>query len=369
MLNDSKRAIIAGLGADLQSPTVRRGLKALGVNLPQELDEYLRDLVDSAAAQASRHGADLKHLLPAFAAGSYTPAELDAAIATLDTSRTGVTAQAVLCAWLLGVPLLRDEDRPRAAAALRDVLRKSSKALLMPGEKRAGRAAVWTVGVTIAFAAIGWALGSIIELPGSPSWWDEMVIASPFFAYPVISFCLRQAEMTEAGDLRFIAAHALGRLQAVSAIDALAGACQEGSFYVSRMAKASLRAVLPHLTPEHYGQLGPDIVPNLCRLLKANTAVAFGHEFSQELLTALECVGDARALPTVRQSAQHWTDWTLTDSANRVLKVLEERKRLETDRGTLLRGTRSPVASEEELLRAAANSPADKPEQLLRAVE
>lgn len=87
-------------------------------------------------------------------------------------------------------------------------------------------------------------------------------------------------------------------------------------------------------------------------------------------MTALEKVGDARAIPTVRQAVRQWR-WDTRENlvlAERVLGVLEERQRQETERGVLLRGAEQPVSDPAELLRAAAQTES-KPEQLLRPVD
>src|SRR4051812_42517162 len=106
MQDHSDRFKIACLVAELHSITDLPGLKARGADLPRDLDSHLTYLIDAAAGQTAKRGADLKHLLSAFASGEYTGEELDATIDALNTSRTGVTVQSHLCTWLLGAPRL-----------------------------------------------------------------------------------------------------------------------------------------------------------------------------------------------------------------------------------------------------------------------
>src|SRR5205807_1857646 len=92
------------------------------------------------------------------------------------------------------------------------------------------------------------------------------------------------------------------------------------------------------------------------------------YRFAVELLGALEKVGDARAIPIVQRSAQAWQEGALVEAANRALITLEERRRLETERATLLRGAGTPGIAEEELLRASISQADGAPEELLRPV-
>ena len=374
MLNHSEKETLAGIGFESTATSERTGLKALAADLPPELDAYLKKLIDSAAKRTSKSGVDLKHLLSTFAAGAYTVTEFENTLDALDTSRTGPTSQSHLCAWLLGVPLLREQDRTRAAGSLHALLRKGPKSLLMPAGKRMIRALRSTGVLAAALAMFPWIASALLSPPVSLSMYIEGAAILSLILYPVVLFYLGQREIDDAGDLRFIAAHALGRLRATAAIDALSVARLEGNDYLSRMATASLRVVLPHLTPEHYGQLGSDVVPNLCRLYKqcaplVTTAENSDYRFALELLGALDKIGDARAIPVVQQSAHAWKGLALADAANRTLTSLEERKRRETERGTLLRGAGLPAIAEGELLRAATSQAESRPEQLLRPID
>lgn len=383
MLNHSEMETIEGDAVRAMRAAERTHLKALGAGLPPDLDKYLNELVEAATKQTSKRGGEVHRLLSAFAAAAYTDAEFEATLAALDTSQTGSTAHAQLCAWILGVPLLKDLDRARAAEALLALLRKRPKQLLMPTGKRLLRTLRWTAGIASVLPGIAFGVTLLVGLLGLPEWQNfqytvtllvEFAVFSSLIIYPNVLVCLRHNEIENAGDLRFIAAHALGRLQAVQAVDALSVACRDGNEYVGKMATLSLRCVLPNLTHEHYGQLGSEVVPKLCGLLKqcfplVTTAEHTDYRFALELLGALEKVGDARAIPIVQQAVRNYQAPTLIETSIRTLNTLEERRRRETERITLLRGSGPAAVSEGELLRPASAQADAAPEQLLRPVE
>ena len=85
----------------------------------------------------------------------------------------------------------------------------------------------------------------------------------------------------------------------------LSAACLNSDAYLSEMAVISLRVALAELTPEHYGQLGSEAVPILCRLLQRCMPLRIAepdadNSFALELLAALEKIGDARAISVCR---------------------------------------------------------------------
>ena len=111
-------------------------------------------------------------------------------------------------------------------------------------------------------------------------------------------------------------------------------------------------------------------MPNLCQLLQFYAGKSVFDrsidEFNNELLTALEKIGDSRAIPAVKIAAEHPH---LVETANRVLAVLEERRRQETNRLTLLRGSEALATPEKELLRASTGRAESTPDQLLRPID
>jgi hypothetical protein len=159
--------------------------------------------------------------------------------------------------------------------------------------------------------------------------------------------------------VRVAAADALSRLCVPETCGVLAGALYDPRPAIRRAAAVGFRATLPRLTPEHYGALDTLAVPNLCRVLQhPDTSLALA------ALTALEKVGDGRALPFVARAAQRGRSPEARALAARVLPLLQERLRQEQDRRILLRGASAPPTDAAWLLRAADRS--EPPEQLLR---
>jgi hypothetical protein len=275
---------------------------------------------------------------------------------------------------MLGISSLKPDQRYAAVVRLRSLLRSTPGFLLMPGESRMMRAAIWTLPFSIPLALLAtipfWSQPGGMGIPVAIA---LTVLFSGFLFLPSL-FIAHETERQAARQLRFITAHALGRLQAVEALDALVAASLEQDAYLSEIALISLRVVLPHLSADHHSPLGTEAIPNLCRLLK-RYAPAFvnyndaGHTLTTELLDALEKVGDSRAIPHVLQLANDWPPGPLREKAAQVLTLLEERKRRETERGTLLRGATPPVGDPTELLRAATSQTESRPEQLLRPMD
>ena len=344
--------------------------KALAAGLPPGQDAYLKKIIDAAAGRY-RDKLETNRKLAAFSSGRYTDAEFDAAIASLDTSVRGSTPEAHISTWLLGLTPLRPEHRGAVIAHLRVLLGRPPSFLLMASWKRMLSALHWTA--SIAFVLSAAASGILLSdgRAGTLLVFIPLMLLLGLLLYPVTLFKLHSRELRSARELRFLAAHALGRLRATAAVDALAAACLEGNDHVSVIAAAALRVVLPDLTAGQFGALGPEAVPNICRLLKRCAPAAITHEdvdygLTLDLLTALEKMGDARAIPTVRQGASEWQDRKLSAVATRTLAVLEERQRSETERGTLLRGAAQPAIADAELLRASTAHTESRPEQLLR---
>src|SRR5262249_22483297 len=83
---------------------------------------------------------------------------------------------------------------------------------------------------------------------------------------------------SRANRVRAAVARALGRLRVPISVNALAEASIEkgrlhqasGDNKVRQAAWEALLDVLPTLTPDHYGKLRAQTVPNLCRLLQTN---------------------------------------------------------------------------------------------------
>jgi hypothetical protein len=187
----------------------------------------------------------------------------------------------------------------------------------------------------------------------------EMLL-SPFF----VSTLMEQNGL-HLSRMRAAAAAALGRLGLPESVDSLARAANGDSPEVRDAAMRALEAVLPTLTPDHYGRLGAQTVPNLGRVLMDGL-----EPFRLRVLEALEKVGDGRAIAPVKRIATYplaGDSERLQAEAARILAVLEARQRQETERGTLLRGSHAaPAAAPDMLLRPAAEPSETPPEELLR---
>jgi hypothetical protein len=197
-------------------------------------------------------------------------------------------------------------------------------------------------------------------------------VIATFSLFPVV---LPLSWVTDAAyklRLRAAAATALGRLRYPECLGVLADAAMENSATLREEAETALRATAAVLTAAHYGQLASDPVPSLCRLLNARRRQLYaGHTRTEELviclLEALAILGDSRALPVVQSIATDgWTE-AACQAARRTLPVLLERKQQETDRSSLLRGSRLPDTEPATLLRPATAETV-APESLLRPV-
>ncbi|MDW8209167.1 MAG: HEAT repeat domain-containing protein [Chloroherpetonaceae bacterium] len=172
--------------------------------------------------------------------------------------------------------------------------------------------------------------------------------------------------------LRAEVMRACGQLRLLSMLDAVA----DGVFYAAglqqtlgcrKVREAAIQALpemLAALTPEHYGQLPAGTTPALCRVLyhPDNRLVALA-------LDALGKVGDGRAVAPVEQMVRRGRTPELRAEAERILPVLQERKRQEEAHSSLLRPSGVPADTPDVLLRPAAAQSHVDPETLLRTVE
>lgn len=171
--------------------------------------------------------------------------------------------------------------------------------------------------------------------------------------------------------VRVAATTALGRLHVPQSVGVLAKAVSDSSPNVRRAAVPALQSAISTLTPAHYGTLGGEVVPHLCAALerareRLSNDTRAAEALALSALTALENVGDGRAVTPVRRMVN--TGWTapVNALATRLLPILQERQRQEDAREMLLRGAMTPPPSSELLLRPAVTPPADPPELLLR---
>ncbi|HEV2473351.1 MAG TPA: hypothetical protein VGS41_11830, partial [Chthonomonadales bacterium] len=149
---------------------------------------------------------------------------------------------------------------------------------------------------------------------------------------------------------------ALGNLRHPFGVNALSAAYCVPELHDA--AAPGLRSSIESLTSRHYGELGRDVVSNLCKALARSEAYDRVH-----LLYALEMIGDSRAIPLVARLAGR-----KDANAERTLAVLLERRAAEQASSLLLRASDAPVAAPQTLLRASNSSMDQEARMLLRQV-
>ena len=168
--------------------------------------------------------------------------------------------------------------------------------------------------------------------------------------------------------VRATVARTLGRWHKPRSVGTLAKAAHDFSPIVRREAILALPGVLETLTPDHYGLLPTETVPALCRLLE--TGGWLGLDTTQrwriQILTALEKIGDGRAVTTVERLTHDPSMPDIQREATRILPLLLERQREEQSRTLLLRSSAPPREPFAELLHPAKDGVTPK-EELLRS--
>ncbi len=195
-----------------------------------------------------------------------------------------------------------------------------------------------------------------------------LVILTPLMIPLSLTFEIAKANNTT--KVRRAAIEALGKLAAPESAAIIATAYFDRWVTVQRSAARALEAVLPALTTAHYGQTQAETTPALCRVLEQTAFRANGvsEALPLALVEALGRAGDGRALAMVARVASEAQWGHVREAAERVLPVLRERQRQETDSGTLLRGSAPNAGASDTLLRpAGSSSDTTAPEQLLRA--
>lgn len=160
--------------------------------------------------------------------------------------------------------------------------------------------------------------------------------------------------------VRATAATSLERLGELDALPALLSALRNSSGECFDAVAIAIKALLPNLTPEHFGTLRADVTPNLCYILEN-----YKGGYTLEVLSAIEKVGDSRAIPTITRLINTTPDSDVRDKAKKILPILEARKELETHSSQLLRASQQPDATH-DLLRPAREKQDSDPDTLLR---
>ena len=280
-------------------------------------------------------------------------------------SRPGKERQAA--AWALGCTSLDTAEKQAAINVLRDVLEKEQAADTTRFKRIAVRAGICSLGLTLAY--MQWL--HVVDMNRSFGWvfrWSNFMyddsrrieafdvlkhsalVTTVLSLVPVVPASLA-LDRKQANKVRAAAALSLGRLQSVGSVGALTSALNDRSAAVRRAAEAALKSVLPLLRSQDYGQLGVQAIPNLCRALGHSDDTLVLH-----ILSALEYVGDGRAVRPVEQLVTSGRTDCVREMAVHVLPVLQERQRQESASKMLLRAA-APTANVPETLLRPVNTP------------
>ena len=325
---------------------------------------------------ARREGAGSRftgsELQAAFASGAYTEEEYLSALAVLRSESDQPSAERVLCCEMLGRARLEPKQRVEVAEALCRLLKRQ---LRPPHSGR--QATLWSTVVLGALLAIvsGFATFCLTDCVLHDCIEDSLLMGCIYFVpmtlflWAALNFEATFSDRPLQEIERSIALIALGNLRLPETVPFLARECDSAPFHYSRIAEIALQSALPALTPEHYGCLDRDAVPLLCRLLLDRLPVVEIEgppiALCSELLTALEKIGDRRAIVAVREIAQKSCSRILADHATRVLPVLAARRLKENESRTLVRGSAAPAIDVSELLRPGGAAQSDS-DMLLR---
>ena len=253
-----------------------------------------------------------------------------------------------IAAWALGWTPLDASDRQAAMSILRDVLEGEQPGdplrFLRIGTRSLMISAVCTfVIVTVKY---GWNRYDAADLFFQMLF--MMIMATLVTMTPISLYIDR----TRANRVRAAAAASLGRLQCLDSVGALTAALYDRSPVVRRAAVPALSSVLPLLTPEHYGQLSVQAIPNLCRALGHSDIMLVLH-----VLSALEIVGDGRTVRPVQQLITTGRNDQVRNLAAQILPVLQERQHMESASKMLLRASDATSSAGATLLRPSSMMP------------
>ncbi len=148
---------------------------------------------------------------------------------------------------------------------------------------------------------------------------------------------------------------ALGHLRAPESIVTLAGAVTYKPLRTA--ATPALEQALAALTPDHFGALHSQTVPNL----RAALDIA-DERLQATILEGLRHIGDGRAIRAVQRLADMGSIF-----AREILPILKARQEQENQSTMLLRAASAGTSASGHLLRPAGAASATDPQELLRA--
>ena len=265
-------------------------------------------------------------------------------------------------AWVLGRTPLGPEDSDAAAGTLMNVLEHEFSER---GRRKLVRWTVRTYSAALVLAIFLIVTGLLFD---RPPWSGEPFPLMLLFlflllgtvALPFSMVVQSLWEESRNDKVRAEAARALGHRGHVETVGSLAGCLFDCSFAVRQASAEALHRLLPAITGADYGILGADSVTKLGRVLTDSDGTLVA-----KALDALEKAGTSHAIPHVERLLRN-TGSTLTrDRAQRVLDVLNARKRREIEGEGLLRAITSPQ-DPAALLRPAQSAAESEIEQLLR---
>lgn len=183
-----------------------------------------------------------------------------------------------------------------------------------------------------------------------------VVLACIFVPIPYI---LDSIDSSRRWRIRASATRVLARVAGAENVSILASVLEDSN---PAARDEALRVLIPLLTPAHRGQLRPSVVAALC----------FDIEYKAEnevlkRLEALEARGESGALKTMKHMQHYGQSECARHRAAEIYAILEERRAQENAPKMLLRASDAGHTAPDTLLRAASETSAADPAQLLRA--
>ena len=281
--------------------------------------------------------------------------------------------EAQVAAWALGRAPLQIEQKQEAVEAL-------TRLLQIPATGKYRFRA--TLPVTVVAAILSLILAVSITFQDSKATtynilFENIYLSAISFVFMFVFFLLPvffpfslmiDALLNNPKDhVRAMAAASLGRLAAPESVDVLAETLKDPTLAVQ---KSALRALVPLLTPAHYGQFGLHVNTALCRALLAKDDA-----WVLDCLDAIEKVGYNSAILAVERLVRMREQKLrrpealdrVRERAAQVLVVLEQRKAQDNVSRHLLRASVEPSSAADILLRAAMGDNPSDGTQLLRA--
>jgi hypothetical protein len=261
----------------------------------------------------------------------------------------------IASAWALGRTPMSSEERDTAVQILLDIVEGSHREPFWNRMKRAG----------IHMLAAGFLLFVLIVMGDGPRFNSPLDFFMFFFAVCCFIglFAVPLVFSQEKWNNNFVraeAAESLGCIGSVEAVGTLAAGLRDRNEAVRAASAQSLHSLLPLISAEHYGDLGTETMISL--------GSALTHPDGQlvfKILAALEKAGTPAAIPYVERAVKRGRTHRIRETAEVVLRALNERRLRETERDRLLRpstGYQDPSV----LLRAHASAATEDPALLLQ---